>query len=298
MMAYDDGQIFSILASEPKIPVPGTNETTYNRTLTYFPFEAPFQLTSPPTSAVSIPWNLDCGPMDASVGMVSKARFYYLCSVWKQRIRNGVICEAEMQKNSLSYSVPCFLSSVVDCRRLTVRQKQGRSDYTSTTAKQSRCKTYSLLKATLFPKCFISLVCFLCTVPPSSMSRSSWLSIGSDSTQLMGLYRITRLLISIYMGLIRQSNRGLGSLCQIAYQWTKCFTQVAVPARQPRNSSLQQSYRVCLALPWRLPWSLGGGESGNQERREQMMTTRCKRPWMGNITLKNPQAPIHDDSPC
>ncbi|KAG0091233.1 hypothetical protein BGZ93_006784 [Podila epicladia] len=80
MMEYADGQIFSILAFEPKIPIPGTNKTTYNRTLTYFPFEAPFQLTSPPTSAVSIPWNLDCGPMDAAVSMVSKARFYYLCS--------------------------------------------------------------------------------------------------------------------------------------------------------------------------------------------------------------------------
>ncbi|KAG0333628.1 hypothetical protein BG000_009006 [Podila horticola] len=62
---------------------PNTDRTTYNKTLVYFPFEAPFHLTSPPTSAVSLPWNVDCdGHIDYSVAAVIKGKFYYVCAVW------------------------------------------------------------------------------------------------------------------------------------------------------------------------------------------------------------------------
>ncbi|KAF9391495.1 hypothetical protein CPB97_006413 [Podila verticillata] len=80
VIEYGDSQIFSVLAFEPKIPLVGTNQTTYNKTLMYFPLQAPFHLTSPPTAAVSVPWNVDCGLLDVSVAAVAKARFYYVCS--------------------------------------------------------------------------------------------------------------------------------------------------------------------------------------------------------------------------
>ncbi|KAG0360682.1 hypothetical protein BG005_010148 [Podila minutissima] len=82
ILQYGDGQMFSLLASGPSIAVPNTDRTTYNKTLVYFPFEVPFHLTSPPTSAVSVPWNANCnGRIDFSVAVVTKGKFYYVCTV-------------------------------------------------------------------------------------------------------------------------------------------------------------------------------------------------------------------------
>ncbi|KFH65617.1 hypothetical protein MVEG_09093 [Podila verticillata NRRL 6337] len=82
VIEYGDSQIFSVLASEPKIPVVGTNQTTYSKSLMYFPLQVPFHLTSPPTAAISVPWNVDCGLLDFFVAAVAKAKFYYICSAF------------------------------------------------------------------------------------------------------------------------------------------------------------------------------------------------------------------------
>ncbi|KAG0094775.1 hypothetical protein BGZ93_006785 [Podila epicladia] len=83
ILQYGNGQIYSLLASGPSIAVPIANRTIYNKTLVYFPFEAPFQLTSPPTSAVSVPWNVNCnGRIDVSMAVVIKGKFYFVCTVW------------------------------------------------------------------------------------------------------------------------------------------------------------------------------------------------------------------------
>ncbi|KAG0013595.1 hypothetical protein BGZ81_000930 [Podila clonocystis] len=61
------------------------NRTTYNKTLVYFPFEAPFHLTNLPSSAISVPWNVDCDGYDAfSAAVVANSKFYYVCTVPRQ----------------------------------------------------------------------------------------------------------------------------------------------------------------------------------------------------------------------
>ncbi|KAG0039711.1 hypothetical protein BGZ82_007012 [Podila clonocystis] len=86
ILQYGNGQIFSVLASGPSIAVSNAERnakrTTYNKTLVYFPFEAAFHLTSLPSSAVSLPWNVDCNDYDdLSVAVVAKSKFYYVCAV-------------------------------------------------------------------------------------------------------------------------------------------------------------------------------------------------------------------------
>lgn len=50
--------MFAVLGSGVPIPVPGTSCVTYDSILAYFPFEALLDLTSPPTSIATIPWNV------------------------------------------------------------------------------------------------------------------------------------------------------------------------------------------------------------------------------------------------
>lgn len=73
----------------------------------YFPLQAPFHLASPPTAAISVPWNVDCGLMDISVAAVSKAKFYYLCSVWKGQNTCWRRCKVSLQKAIVS-TPSCF----------------------------------------------------------------------------------------------------------------------------------------------------------------------------------------------
>ncbi|KAG0320584.1 hypothetical protein BG000_003510 [Podila horticola] len=87
-LTYGEGQMFSVLGSGFPNLIPGTNRVTNNKTLLYFPFDpfnSSFVLTSPPASAISIPWNVNCDTKrdDApyALGMVAKGKFYYICSV-------------------------------------------------------------------------------------------------------------------------------------------------------------------------------------------------------------------------
>ncbi|KAF9388888.1 hypothetical protein CPC16_006206 [Podila verticillata] len=78
-LAYADGQMYAIL-------VPNGDDAVSNTTLTYFPFEAPYNLTSPPTSAVSVPWDKSCGTQGKfHLAMATKGKFYYLCAVGEDR---------------------------------------------------------------------------------------------------------------------------------------------------------------------------------------------------------------------
>ncbi|KAF9315960.1 hypothetical protein BG003_002464 [Podila horticola] len=87
-LTYGEGQMFSVLGSGFPNLIPGTNRVTNNKTLLYFPFDpfnSSFVLASPPASAISIPWNVNCDTKrdDApyALGMVAKGKFYYICSV-------------------------------------------------------------------------------------------------------------------------------------------------------------------------------------------------------------------------
>ncbi|KAG0091306.1 hypothetical protein BGZ93_008897 [Podila epicladia] len=53
---YGDGQMYTTIISNT------TQGNTYNQTLVYFPFKAPYNLTSPPEGAASFQWNLECRP--------------------------------------------------------------------------------------------------------------------------------------------------------------------------------------------------------------------------------------------
>lgn len=77
--------MYSVLSSRTQIS--GQSPVfLFNTTLAYYPFEAPFQLTSPPNSAVYVPWVLGCDVFDSfSIGMAAKGKFYYICAVWENR---------------------------------------------------------------------------------------------------------------------------------------------------------------------------------------------------------------------
>ncbi|KAG0069441.1 hypothetical protein BGZ93_003145 [Podila epicladia] len=81
-VVYGDGHIYTIIKSGAPIPVPGSDTVTYNKTLTYFPFQDPFNMTSPPASTATIPWNVDCldDKYDDEAGTaVANGKFYYFC---------------------------------------------------------------------------------------------------------------------------------------------------------------------------------------------------------------------------
>ncbi|KAF9337293.1 hypothetical protein BG006_005504 [Podila minutissima] len=81
-VVYGDGYIYTIIKSGTPIPVPGSDAVTYNKTLTYFPFQDPFNMTSPPASTVTIAWNVDChdDKYDDEAGTaVANGKFYYFC---------------------------------------------------------------------------------------------------------------------------------------------------------------------------------------------------------------------------
>ncbi|KAG0350888.1 hypothetical protein BG005_009591 [Podila minutissima] len=79
---YGDGQLYTTLKVGPPIISNTTQETTYNQTLVYFPFKAPYSLTSPPEGVASFQWNLECrsSNIDSDVkAAVSKGKLYYFC---------------------------------------------------------------------------------------------------------------------------------------------------------------------------------------------------------------------------
>lgn len=82
-MAYGDGLMFLLLKGTDKIPVPGSGSTTYNTTLSYFPFKAPYTLVDLPESTVSIPWNIGCEDLATDMGAtaVANGKLYFLCSL-------------------------------------------------------------------------------------------------------------------------------------------------------------------------------------------------------------------------
>ncbi|KAG0333629.1 hypothetical protein BG000_009007 [Podila horticola] len=80
-LEYGDGQMYSVLGIAAPIPVPGTDRVA-NKTLTYFPFESPFDLTSSPASVTTIPWEVKCNWSSVFVlTLAAKNKFYYICSV-------------------------------------------------------------------------------------------------------------------------------------------------------------------------------------------------------------------------
>ncbi|KAG0013594.1 hypothetical protein BGZ81_000929 [Podila clonocystis] len=79
-LAYGDGQMYSVFSSRAQISA--QTGFAINTTLAYYPFEAPFQLTSPPNSAVYVPWIVDCDASDPFyLSMAAKGKFYYICTV-------------------------------------------------------------------------------------------------------------------------------------------------------------------------------------------------------------------------
>ncbi|KAF9392917.1 hypothetical protein CPB97_007443 [Podila verticillata] len=87
-LEYGEGQIYSVLGIGTPRFLPGTDRITYNKTLSYFPFN-PFNstqtLTYPPAQAITIPWNVECdAPGDSnpkSAAVVAKEKFYYVCEL-------------------------------------------------------------------------------------------------------------------------------------------------------------------------------------------------------------------------
>ncbi|KAF9428791.1 hypothetical protein BGZ94_001015, partial [Podila epigama] len=81
-LQYGDGQLYIVLKYGEELPSPPYPKLTYNRTLTYFPFNAPWTLTSPPAQLLSVPWDLDCKDTiasDLSKTGVAHNSFYYIC---------------------------------------------------------------------------------------------------------------------------------------------------------------------------------------------------------------------------
>ncbi|KAG0038669.1 hypothetical protein BGZ82_011248 [Podila clonocystis] len=79
---YGDEQLYTTLKVGPPIQSNSTQGTTYNQTLVYFPFKAPYSLTSPPEGVASFPWNLDCASsnLDSDAkAAISKGKLYYFC---------------------------------------------------------------------------------------------------------------------------------------------------------------------------------------------------------------------------
>ncbi|KAG0022568.1 hypothetical protein BGZ81_008475 [Podila clonocystis] len=79
---YGDEQLYTTLKVGPPIQSNTTQGTTYNQTLVYFPFKAPYSLSSPPESVASFQWNLDCrsSNLDSDAkAAISKGKLYYFC---------------------------------------------------------------------------------------------------------------------------------------------------------------------------------------------------------------------------
>ncbi|KAG0339363.1 hypothetical protein BG000_002286 [Podila horticola] len=79
---YGDGQLFTTLKVGSAIQSNTTQGPTYNQTLVYFPFTAPYSLTSPPEGVTSFQWNLDCRSSNIdsdSKAAISKGKLYYFC---------------------------------------------------------------------------------------------------------------------------------------------------------------------------------------------------------------------------
>ncbi|KFH63869.1 hypothetical protein MVEG_10562 [Podila verticillata NRRL 6337] len=80
-MFYGDEQVFATIKTGPQIRSNDTQGDYYNQTLVYFPFKAPYALTSPPEGAKSFQWSLACRntrDYGAKAG-VSKGKLYYFC---------------------------------------------------------------------------------------------------------------------------------------------------------------------------------------------------------------------------
>lgn len=87
-MFYGDEQVFATIKTDPPIRSNDTQDTSYNQTLVYFPFKAPYALTSPPEGAKSFQWNLACRitrDHGAKAG-VTKGKLYYFCEVMQVSI--------------------------------------------------------------------------------------------------------------------------------------------------------------------------------------------------------------------
>lgn len=83
-VAYGDGHVYAIIKTGAPITVPRSDNVTCNRILTYFPLQDPFNMTSPPASTVSVPWNVDCrdDSYDDNAGTATvNGKFYYFCEV-------------------------------------------------------------------------------------------------------------------------------------------------------------------------------------------------------------------------
>ncbi|KAG0343885.1 hypothetical protein BG004_004916 [Podila humilis] len=86
-MAYGNNQMFTIIKSGIPTPIEENMDTSiarvkYNQTLTYFPFQSPYNMTGFAGSAISIPWNVDCidyDYVDKNQAAAAGGKFYYAC---------------------------------------------------------------------------------------------------------------------------------------------------------------------------------------------------------------------------
>ncbi|KAG0338398.1 hypothetical protein BG004_007251, partial [Podila humilis] len=79
---YGSDQLFTTLKSGTAIPSGANQAEHFNSTLVYFPFKAPFALTTPPASVESFDWNIQCRDTtsDSSAkASVINGKLYYFC---------------------------------------------------------------------------------------------------------------------------------------------------------------------------------------------------------------------------
>ncbi|KAG0010274.1 hypothetical protein BGZ81_002866 [Podila clonocystis] len=129
-IAYGDGTMFVILKGSSMMSLPDTSMIGYNKSLAFFPFQAPYTLPSP-LSTGNVPWNVGCAESyssgnDVGATAVANGKLYYLC---ESNTSSATLRLYTYDSRTLQFEGPYELSQRLSDYRMTLVYGTAVKDY-------------------------------------------------------------------------------------------------------------------------------------------------------------------------